>query len=182
MARPRKNRDEFQDDGVEAGPSEGEAPLPPRLIDGKPNPIYFREKYARLNDRCEKHYQEHGEYPKGMDTAVRSLQSEVQLSGIDPSTLHDTRSETDKARDLVERLIETPAEVFEATAEELAAIEAALDRADQYVKDHINKELAEAERRHEPSAAPKALPSGGLSSPASPSSATAAPSESPPTE
>lgn len=157
--------------------------VPPRLIEGRANPAYYKHKFQELNDRSEAHYAANGEFPKGLDTALRSLEREVALAGLDVKTLHDTRSDNDKAMDLVERLIETPGEIFEATEDEIKALETALDLADQYVKDDIEGRLRKAEREYSAvEALPKALLAGGRSSPESESSAGDAASETPASE
>jgi hypothetical protein len=186
--RPPKNPQPVDDFGeaTYAAEAPAEAALPAKIIDGKANPAYFREKWARLNARCENHYQLNNEYPKGMDTAVRALEHEAKLSGIDMSTLHDARSDVDKAADLVQQLIDAPETLFEATDGQLSALENALDQADKYVHEHIESVMMEAERQHRdasaPDTRPKALAAGGASFSGSGSSGTEPEAASPSTE
>lgn len=171
MGRKPKNQPPVED-GIDL-PPEPTDQLPPRMVDGKPNPSYFRRKYEILNDRAEEHYVANGEYPKGLDTALRSLERECQLAGIDPKGLHDTRSEIDKALDLLRQVADTPESVFEAMETDIAALQAAMDKSQTLVKEYIDGLLTKAEREYAPIAGlPKASPGGEESSPESSSSRT----------
>lgn len=109
----------------------GLAELPPKILRGAPNPAYFRAALAEINalERLTM-FGEH-EIPRGFDFKKmrEGLLSEAETYGIDPKHIQDSRSESEKALDCIDKMADIPRSILEAVDEELDAIETAFKTA-----------------------------------------------------
>lgn len=86
--------------------------LPPRRRDdGSANPAYFQEALNQLNILNRASLMR-GEPLKGYDSYLKGLMSEAEFAGFDPKTIGDARSDADKHRDAVDKILENPNEFF----------------------------------------------------------------------
>lgn len=87
-------------------------PLPPRRRDdGSANPAYYQEALNQLNILNRASLMR-GEPLKGYDSYLKGLMSEAEFAGFDPKTIGDARSDADKHRDAVDKILENPNEFF----------------------------------------------------------------------
>lgn len=129
---PRKKAESFRDAEAISLPKQFELPdLPPRVVDGLPNPDHWRAKLAAVANRA---YQEamSGEKSGVNWSHIHNLMEfEAKSFGVDPRSLVDARTEADKNLDCVQRLLETNgASIHEETHERLTAMATVFDGAD----------------------------------------------------
>lgn len=99
--------------------------LPPRLLDGQPNPAHFRAKLAEVNELERKAMHGLHEVSKGFDFKKmrEGLFAEAKTYNIDPRHIEDTRTKEEKALDVIARCAESGRAIYESTDDELDAIE-----------------------------------------------------------
>lgn len=126
--------------------------LPPMTDkDGKPNRIYFGRQIAKLNELMLEAVHTGGRIPFNFKEAVAGLEAQYRMMGGDPKQIHDTRTDAERAIDLLERLKEMPESIFEATEQEIGSVERAMDIADA----EVGLALEDEARQKRLSAAPK---------------------------
>lgn len=126
---------------------------PPRLLNGKPNPAFWREKVASLSDLVDRASRGECEIPKGLNIqhAREQFAFEAASYGIDPAQIMDLRTDAQKIEDAVNSLLEDPNSVFELTDEQVRLLEktlADIDRLHQEMRPIISEtQVAEESRR-----------------------------------
>lgn len=117
--------------------------LPPKIERGNPNPAYFRAALAEINglERLTM-FGEH-EIPRGFDYKKmrEGLLAEAETYGIDPKHIQDSRSESEKALDCIEKMADIPRSVLEALDAELDAIEGANKTAAELAYEYAGEKL-----------------------------------------
>lgn len=113
--------------------------LPPRDIQGKANPAYYRAAYAKLNELLFSSVIEGGKVPFNYDAALIGIDKEAKASGFDPKLLKDQRSTEQRIVDALERLCEAPREVWEQIDDEADALITMMDKADKGAFEYIGE-------------------------------------------
>jgi hypothetical protein len=135
--------------------------LPPKLLEGRPNPEHYRAKFEIVNMISLRHMA-CGELPGGYKQLIDGIKEETKLAGIDPKVLVDARSESDKALDVVERLASIPSSIWELADEEIAAVRGAMDTADRLCIDAMYENGARESARESAGEAPTPGPKARL--------------------
>lgn len=152
MARPRKNPHAPPSvgpvDGCESPPGSVEGVLdkhglPPRDIDSRPNPAYYRAAYAAVFDLTFNSVKAGGALPFNADSVMKMIDREAEAAGFDPKTIKDQRPPEQVFAESCLALLSAEDSVWERIDDELKAIEEQMDRADRgaftYLRDKIDK-------------------------------------------
>lgn len=93
--------------------------VPPRTTaKGHIDPEHYRARRAMLNMVAEAAVLR-GEPLNKIDSLQRSLDDEIRLSGLDPKTIADARSDADKTLAAAHAMLEAPETIFDRTDEEI---------------------------------------------------------------
>lgn len=114
--------------------------------DGSPNIDYFRWTFKQVNDKNLKVALGLEEMPKGYNLAQARelLESEVKNAyRLDPGALADVRSPQEKLADSMRELLAAPESLFEKTDEQIVAIKAEMDKADDFGKELLGGRWSE---------------------------------------
>lgn len=82
-------------------------PLPPRYINGRPNPLHWKAKVAAVSDLAHRVTMLEADLPRGLNLSqvLDVLSFEAKHYGMDPKHVLDTRSDGEKMSDAVEKLL-----------------------------------------------------------------------------
>lgn len=131
--------------------------VPPRTDKrGGVNPEHYRARLAILNMVSEAAVLR-GEPLTKIDAVTKSLHTEISLSGLDPKSIADARSDGDKARDAAEAIIESPPELFARIDKELELLEKAIDDAVTMTRDIALERATESVKPYDKAANDAAL-------------------------
>lgn len=100
--------------------------MPPRYVNGRPNPMHWKAKFAALSDLT--HRVTTGtteEMPRGLNLsqAQEIYAFEAKHYGLDPKHLMDARTDAEKMVDAVDKALAVPEAIFEFADRELDLLE-----------------------------------------------------------
>lgn len=110
--------------------------LPPDVIDGKPNPAYYRAQLNALN-LANLEGLRNGKPLPGYDSHQRGIIEAARLAGLDTKRIGDTRTEMEKAEDAVVKIMDR--EILALTESEIGALEILMDQGESRVQDAIRE-------------------------------------------
>lgn len=105
--------------------------LPPRDINGEPNPAYYRAAYAAVFDLTFNAVRAGASIPWNADSVMKMIDREAEAAGFDATSIKDKRSEGEKIADAVTRLCDEPSAIWELEDNVALALEKQMDNADQ---------------------------------------------------
>jgi hypothetical protein len=115
-------------------------PLPPRYLeDGTPSREYYTVQIENLNRLARRSQLERGEVIKGYDQNLKGILTAASFDGFRPGDVMDRRTESEKLGEVVERLLEVPGAILEATDEELNALEREMRKAVDFAQELIER-------------------------------------------
>lgn len=144
--QPEQHDEEVSDDTIEFPPHL--RTVPPPTLEGVPNPRHYQIRVGRLNYIAEHSLMQGGSIPFNLDSAVKSVLREAELSGINDRQVTDFRTDDQKIADVLDRLERSGATLLEATDAELDAIERMMDKVDQMSID-VHREMMDRSARQE---------------------------------
>ena len=143
MPRKRKQVDEFDEQDseasgiLEASSAPGLEPLPRRRLEnGQPNPEYFRVQFSNIQRMQQHSLVNNGKSMPGYDQALKGLQREAEIHGVDLDSFADSRTTAQRVEDSIQRMIGGDTEALLEESEEvmkamLEACENAISKADE---------------------------------------------------
>ena len=105
-------------------------PVPDQSVNGKPNPAYYRTKWANTIDRNEAWIDQKGRPMPGFDDLLKAIAKEAEMSGFDVKSMADKRTPEQRVFEMVADLLSMGRGILEASSEELDLLEQAMDKAD----------------------------------------------------
>lgn len=120
--------------------------FPELFVDGRVNPGFFQFGYAKLIALTFNEISTGQRIPFNAESVMLMLDRMAKSYGLDPKNLKDQRTPEQIVSESIDRLITTPAEIWELVDDEIAAVEKAMNDADTLTLDFIESERKRAER------------------------------------
>lgn len=140
MGRPRLPRDEHGNIVREKppdAPAEAAVAAPSRMVNGRPNPLYYAFRISEANDLAHKHIAAGQPLPWNHDGYIKGVMTEAKMAGVNLEEIADHRTEKQQLADALNRWSETPEAIWEDTDAELEAVKRGMDNAESMVCEYV---------------------------------------------
>lgn len=143
--QPRPKKDDVLTPGPLSEAFPEELNVPPLLINGAPNPQYFRFAHRFIEKEAWNGFAGRDQNSQRLKDLKSYVDAHAQVHGFDPKVLADVRTDAEKALDAAARLAKTPQDLFELLDEEITAIESAVNKAMELGEDYLRSKIQRTE-------------------------------------
>ena len=116
--------------GDDSPPEFTPKPVPDAVVNGKPNPEYYRTKWSNSIDRNDAWVDQKGRPMPGFDDVLKAISKEAEMAGYDMRAMADQRSPEQRLIEVIEGLLSGGIGIWEVASDELHLLCEAMDKAD----------------------------------------------------